>query len=121
MLCNNFLSSIIKGKSVLLEKKKEVFSVKISRCANFVDSDGRHLLFAIKKGSANTLLWKVTVRIYTLKVIVRLQMYYGVVIVHQKFLYSSNNLNIIILINSSPSSMLRVPRMSLRINLFSLC
>ncbi|CAG9533332.1 unnamed protein product [Cercopithifilaria johnstoni] len=38
------------------------------RCANFVDSDGRHLLFAIKKGSANTLLWKVTVRICTLKI-----------------------------------------------------
>uniref|UniRef100_A0A1I7VG58 RING finger protein 141 n=2 Tax=Loa loa TaxID=7209 RepID=A0A1I7VG58_LOALO len=37
------------------------------RCANFVDSDGRHLFFAIKKGSANTLLWKITVRICTLK------------------------------------------------------
>uniref|UniRef100_A0A0R3RXQ5 RING finger protein 141 n=1 Tax=Elaeophora elaphi TaxID=1147741 RepID=A0A0R3RXQ5_9BILA len=37
------------------------------RCANFVDSDGRHLFFAIKKGSANTMLWKVTVRICTLK------------------------------------------------------
>ncbi|VDK63847.1 unnamed protein product [Onchocerca ochengi] len=38
------------------------------RCAKFVDSDGRHLLFAIKKGSANTLLWKMTVRICTLKI-----------------------------------------------------
>ncbi|VDO30023.1 unnamed protein product [Brugia timori] len=38
------------------------------RCANFVDSDGRHLLFAIKKGTANTLLWKITVRICTLKI-----------------------------------------------------
>ncbi|KAL3981691.1 Zinc finger C3HC4 type (RING finger) family protein [Acanthocheilonema viteae] len=38
------------------------------KCANFVDSDGRHLLFAIKKGTANTVLWKVTVRICTLKI-----------------------------------------------------
>uniref|UniRef100_A0A915PZF8 RING finger protein 141 n=1 Tax=Setaria digitata TaxID=48799 RepID=A0A915PZF8_9BILA len=38
------------------------------RCAKFVDPDGRYLLFAIKKGSANTLLWKMTVRICTLKI-----------------------------------------------------
>ncbi|VDN39748.1 unnamed protein product [Gongylonema pulchrum] len=38
------------------------------RCAQFADSDGRYLLFAIRKGSADTLFWKATVRICALKV-----------------------------------------------------
>lgn len=34
-----------------------------------VDKNGHHLLFAVKRGSADSYLWKITVRIYALKVI----------------------------------------------------
>ncbi|VDN01016.1 unnamed protein product [Thelazia callipaeda] len=37
------------------------------RCAELADARGRRVLFAIKKGSADTFLWKLTVRICSLK------------------------------------------------------
>jgi len=37
------------------------------RCATLVDANGKYLLFALKKGSADSYLWKATVRICCLK------------------------------------------------------
>jgi len=49
------------------EEFLQYVSVLNEKCRELLDSNGKYLLFALKKGSADTYLWKATVRICCLK------------------------------------------------------
>ena len=51
------------------EQIPEAFQcISMRRCAQLRDDNGKHLLFALKKGTSDTLLWRAAVRICCLKV-----------------------------------------------------